>query len=87
MNYKTRKVLITVKAYPNPSKKYVETVCVAGIDWRYRYKNEELLLNKIKERWLSMTSEKKDTYFYVGNMKRFPENFMVLGTKAGIPGF
>jgi hypothetical protein len=26
-----------------------------------------------------MTSEKKDTYFYAGNMKRFPENFMVLG--------
>ena len=28
----TKKVLITVKAYPNPSKKYEETVCVAGID-------------------------------------------------------
>ena len=28
----TKKVLITVKAYPNPSKKYVETVCCAGID-------------------------------------------------------
>lgn len=26
-----RKVLITVKAYPNPSKKYQETVCVAGV--------------------------------------------------------
>lgn len=25
-------VLITVKAYPNPSTKYEETVCVAGID-------------------------------------------------------
>jgi hypothetical protein len=48
-------------------------------DWKYRYKGEELLLNKIKERWLSMTSDKKDTYFYVGNMKRFPKNFMVLG--------
>src|SRR4030065_2803535 len=32
MNYETRKILITVKAYPNPSKKYIETVCVAGID-------------------------------------------------------
>lgn len=28
----TKQVLITVKAYPNPSKKYVETVCCAGID-------------------------------------------------------
>jgi hypothetical protein len=25
------KILITVKAYPNPSKKYIETVCVAGV--------------------------------------------------------
>ncbi len=24
-------ILVTVKAYPNPSKKYIETVCVAGI--------------------------------------------------------
>ncbi|GAH02492.1 unnamed protein product, partial [marine sediment metagenome] len=29
---KTRRVLITVKAYPNPSKTYGETVCCAGID-------------------------------------------------------
>jgi len=28
---KNENVLITVKAYPNPSKKYQETVCVAGI--------------------------------------------------------
>jgi hypothetical protein len=27
-----RKVLITVKTYPNPSKNYIETVCTAGID-------------------------------------------------------
>lgn len=27
-----KQVLITVKAYPNPSKKYTETVCCAGID-------------------------------------------------------
>ena len=25
-------VLVTVKAYPNPSTKYVETVCCAGVD-------------------------------------------------------
>ena len=28
----TKRVLITVKAYPNPSKTYGETVCCAGID-------------------------------------------------------
>ena len=32
MKLKTKSVLITVKAYPNPSKKHGETVCCAGID-------------------------------------------------------
>lgn len=32
MNGELKKILITVKAYPNPSKTYEETVCVAGID-------------------------------------------------------
>lgn len=32
MLWESKKVLVTVKAYPNPSKKYGETVCVAGID-------------------------------------------------------
>jgi len=32
MNGKTKRILVTVKAYPNLSRKYGETVCVAGID-------------------------------------------------------
>lgn len=32
MRAEKKQVLITVKAYPNPSKKYGETVCCAGID-------------------------------------------------------
>ncbi len=32
MHTETKKVLVTVKTYPNPSTKYVETVCVAGIE-------------------------------------------------------
>ncbi len=32
MSLETREVLVTVKAYPTPSKKYGETVCCAGID-------------------------------------------------------
>lgn len=32
MSHEKKTVLVTVKAYPNPSKKYGETVCVAGID-------------------------------------------------------
>lgn len=30
--WETKNVLVTVKAYPNPSRKYGETVCVAGVD-------------------------------------------------------
>lgn len=49
-------------------------------DWRRRYKTKELLLQKIKERWLDrMCSDKNDVYFFVGNMKRFRDQFMVLG--------
>ena len=29
---KKKRILVTVKAYPNPSKKYGETVCCAGVD-------------------------------------------------------
>jgi len=50
-------------------------------DWRQKYKTEGDLLEKIRERWLGgMCSDKQDTYFFVGNMKRFRDKFMVLGT-------
>lgn len=29
--WKREEILVTVKAYPHPSKKYIETVCVAGV--------------------------------------------------------
>jgi hypothetical protein len=49
-------------------------------DWRHRYKSQALLLQKIKERWLNlMCSDKNDVHFFVGNMKRFHDQFMVLG--------
>lgn len=49
-------------------------------DWRYKYKTQNLLLDKIKERWLTLIcSLKNDVYFFVGNQKRFRKNFMVLG--------
>jgi len=32
MQFQKKKILVAVKAYPNPSSKYVETVCCAGID-------------------------------------------------------
>ena len=49
-------------------------------DWRHKYKSEEHLLEMIRKRWLElMCAPKNDIYFFVGNMHRFPKNFMVLG--------
>ncbi|MDA8078743.1 MAG: hypothetical protein M0Z79_07355 [Nitrospiraceae bacterium] len=48
--------------------------------WRYQYSTEDILLEEIKKRWLdNMCSDSHDTFFFVGNMQRFKENFMVLG--------
>jgi hypothetical protein len=48
--------------------------------WRYDYKSQEVLFEKIRETWLHrICSEKNDIYFYVGNMQRFRDQFMVLG--------
>ena len=48
--------------------------------WRWRYRDAKMLLEKIKERWLDrICSAKNDVYFYVGNMKRFRQTFMILG--------
>lgn len=48
--------------------------------WRHKYKYENLLLEKIKERFLlNICSESNDYYFYVGNMHRFQSIFMILG--------
>jgi hypothetical protein len=49
-------------------------------NWRYKYGTEEELLPQIKKKWLDgMCSERHDTYFFVGNMHRFRDIFMVLG--------
>jgi len=49
-------------------------------DWRRRYRSRDKLLEKIRQRWLSlMCAEKNDFYFFAGNMKRFRSQFMVLG--------
>lgn len=48
--------------------------------WRWRYRDAGVLLEKIKERWLDrICAAKNDVYFYVGNMKRFRQTFMILG--------
>jgi len=49
-------------------------------NWRWRYRNTKVLLEKIRECWLDkLCSAKNDVYFYVGNMKRFRQTFMILG--------
>lgn len=49
-------------------------------NWRHKYKPEKLLLEKIEQRWLKIIcSSKNDIYFFVGNMRRFPTKFMILG--------
>lgn len=48
--------------------------------WRHIYRPQKLLLEKIKERWFDrMCTSKYDTYFFVGNQRRFVNQFMVLG--------
>jgi hypothetical protein len=48
--------------------------------WRYQCRNEQEVLRKIAEKWMALVDgTKKDPYFYVGNLHRFPRTFMVLG--------
>jgi hypothetical protein len=48
--------------------------------WRWRYRREEVLLAKIRERWLDqMWRGKRDSRLFVGNFHQYPDSFMVLG--------
>jgi hypothetical protein len=48
--------------------------------WRTQYPDVLTRLSKIKQRWLGdLCSERNDTVFFVGNVKRFRETFMTLG--------
>ena len=41
---------------------------------------KKVLMEKIEQRWVEIAdTAKKDVYFYVGNLKRFRQTFMVLG--------
>jgi hypothetical protein len=49
-------------------------------DWRTKYPSENILLEKIRQRWLEISNTtKRDVYFFAGNMWRFRKTFMVLG--------
>jgi len=48
--------------------------------WRTEYANEQMLLEKIRERWLhTMCGPEKDTAFIVRNQYRNHDGFLVLG--------
>lgn len=48
--------------------------------WRYKYKKQEVLLEQIKHKWFDkLCGPDRDVYFYVGNMRYPPRQFMILG--------
>ena len=47
--------------------------------WKSECKDIKELIAKIKEKWLEISSSKKDVYFFVGNQWRHPKQFMILG--------
>jgi hypothetical protein len=48
--------------------------------YRKRYVDEQIVLNKLEERWLNIADVSRcDVRFFVGNQLRFHNNFMVLG--------
>ncbi|MDD4050340.1 MAG: hypothetical protein PHR28_00395 [candidate division Zixibacteria bacterium] len=54
-------------------------ICQAYREWREQF-SDEVLPEEIKKKWLTIAdTSKKDVRFYVGNMNRFRETFLVLG--------
>jgi hypothetical protein len=68
-----KKVLITVKTYPNPSKNYNETVCTAGVDeegnwlriYPVRFRHRAFSEQYKKWDWLTIDIEKNDKDFRI----------------------
>lgn len=68
-----KKVLITVKTYPNPSKNYIETVCTAGIDeegnwlrvYPVRFRHRKFSEQYRKWDWVTIEIEKNDKDFRI----------------------
>jgi|LSQX01.3.fsa_nt_gb hypothetical protein len=74
-----KKILITVKTYPTPANKYIETVCTAGLtesgEWirlypiRFRMLDEEKQFKKFD--WIEVEVEKRSI-----NKDRRPESYI-----------
>ncbi|PKL28539.1 MAG: hypothetical protein CVV46_06075 [Spirochaetae bacterium HGW-Spirochaetae-2] len=73
-----KKILITVKTYPIPANKYIETVCTAGItedgDWIRIYPIKFRMLEQEKQfkkyEWIEVEVEKRS-----GKLDRRPESY------------
>jgi hypothetical protein len=89
--WKEKEVLICVKAYPEYSKKYTETVCTAGIlsdskeliriyPLPYRYLGKEYQFSKYQ--WIKALLSKSDSDSRPESYKIDPESIK-LGTKVG----
>jgi hypothetical protein len=69
--WKAEEILVTVKAYPNPSRKYIETVCVAGV----RKSGEWVRLFPIPYRLLAY-EQQFPTYGWIkANIRKSPKDF------------
>ncbi|MCA6084942.1 hypothetical protein [Candidatus Endomicrobiellum agilis] len=88
-----KKILITVKTYPVPSKKYDETVCTAGItedgEWVRLYPVEFRKLEYDKQYkkydWIEVTAERRTEDFRKESFKPIGTCRVVghMGTKDG----
>lgn len=68
-NAETKKILITIKTYPSPSRKYKETVCTAGVlesgsfirlyPIDFRYTDERIRFKKYQ--WIEVAVDKHPT--------------------------
>lgn len=48
--------------------------------WRYQYSDPAILLRNIEKKWLEIIDQrKKDAFFFVGNLHRFRDEFVILG--------
>jgi hypothetical protein len=69
LRFEKKQILVTVKAYPNPSRKYGETVCCAGVDLS---NNEWIRIYPIPYR--DLDDEKKFKKYSIIEVDCFPPN-------------
>ena len=82
--YERKRVLITVKAYPQPSRSYWE---IGALYWnclRRAEGDEEVALEKVKQKYWDNFTTKKDLYLFLGttlqwHRRRSANPFVIVG--------